>query len=204
MLDVQYSDVLNGGMINSEKQMIVEAARQRFSHYGYGKTTMAEIASDCEMSVGNLYRFYKNKEDIAVEGARACMTDKAETAELAATEASTAMEGLHAYFLARLRHMHGFVSQAPHMQELVQLISGKHKDMLQHFENRAIESIRTVVQSGIDGSEIRDCDAASIAADLYHATNKYNMPMCVAAPLDVLEDELSSLLALIYLGLKSR
>ncbi|GAV21360.1 bacterial regulatory proteins, TetR family [Mariprofundus micogutta] len=44
-------------MNQSEKERIVAAARQRFSHYGYGKTTMAEIASDCQMSVGNLYRF---------------------------------------------------------------------------------------------------------------------------------------------------
>jgi AcrR family transcriptional regulator len=190
-------------MSDSEKQAIVEAARQRFSHYSYGKTTMAEIASDCGMSVGNLYRFYKNKEDIAVEGSRACLADKAENAELAAASAESAMDGLHAYFLARLRYLHDFVSNTPHMQELVQLISGKHMDVLQHFESRAIESIRSVVQSGIDSGEFRDCDAAGIAADLYHATNKYNMPMCVVASLDVLEDELSSLLELIYLGLKS-
>lgn len=182
--------------------MIVEAARQRFSHYGYGKTTMAEIASDCDMSVGNLYRFYKNKEDIAVEGARACLADKAETAEMAAAETLMAMDGLHAYFLARLRHLHGFVSGTPHMQELVQLISGKHMDVLQHFENRAIVSIQAIVQSGIDSGEFRDCDAGTIAADLYHATNKYNVPMCVSAPLDSLETELASLLALLFRGLK--
>lgn len=189
-------------MNDSEKILIVDAARQRFSHYGYGKTTMAEIASDCEMSVGNLYRFYKNKEDIAVEGARACLADKAEIAEQAAASAESAMAGLHAYFLARLRYLHGFVSKSPHMQELVQLISGKHMDVLQHFEDRAIESIRSIVQSGINSSEFRDCGAAGIAADLYHATNKYNMPMCMAAPLPLLEEELNSLLDLLYLGLK--
>jgi len=182
--------------------MIVEAARQRFSHYGYGKTTMAEIASDCEMSVGNLYRFYKNKEDIAVEGARACMADKAEAAEFAASGAESAMAALHAYFVVRLQYLHGFVSGTPHMHELVQLISSKHMDVLQHFENRAIESIRSIVQSGIDSGEFRDCDAASIAADLYHATNKYNVPMCVSAPLGSLEAELASLLDLLFRGLK--
>ena len=34
---------------------ILEAASDRFLHYGYGKTTMSEIAKDCNMSTGNLY-----------------------------------------------------------------------------------------------------------------------------------------------------
>ncbi|MFN9357805.1 MAG: TetR/AcrR family transcriptional regulator, partial [Alphaproteobacteria bacterium] len=44
---------------------ILEAARKRFLHYGYAKTTMAEIASDCSMSPGNLYRYFPGKLDIA-------------------------------------------------------------------------------------------------------------------------------------------
>ncbi|MEQ8934638.1 MAG: helix-turn-helix domain-containing protein, partial [Amphiplicatus sp.] len=41
------------------------AATKRFLHYGYGKTTMSEIASDCNMSTGNLYRYFPSKLDIA-------------------------------------------------------------------------------------------------------------------------------------------
>ena len=37
---------------------IVAAAKKRFSHFGYAKTTMAEVAADCDMSPGNLYRFF--------------------------------------------------------------------------------------------------------------------------------------------------
>lgn len=44
---------------------ILDAASKRFLHYGYQKTTMAEIARDLSMSTGNLYRFYASKLDIA-------------------------------------------------------------------------------------------------------------------------------------------
>ena len=47
------------------RSQIIDAAKQRFSHFGYGKTTMAEIAADCSMSPGNLYRFFPGKLDIA-------------------------------------------------------------------------------------------------------------------------------------------
>ena len=42
----------------------------RIKHYGYGKTTMAEIAADCDMSPGNIYRFFEAKIDIAEAMAR--------------------------------------------------------------------------------------------------------------------------------------
>ena len=43
---------------------ILAAAESRFKHYGYAKTTMVDIASDCAMSHANVYRFFRNKADI--------------------------------------------------------------------------------------------------------------------------------------------
>src|ERR1700683_157876 len=53
------------GEKDSVRSQIIEAAKKRFSHFGYAKTTMAEIATDCSMSPGNLYRFFPGKLDIA-------------------------------------------------------------------------------------------------------------------------------------------
>ncbi|MEM8616519.1 MAG: TetR/AcrR family transcriptional regulator, partial [Pseudomonadota bacterium] len=52
------------------RQQILDAAMERIMHYGYGKTTMAEIAKDCGMSAGNIYRFFASKIDIAEAMAR--------------------------------------------------------------------------------------------------------------------------------------
>ena len=52
------------------RDRILHAAMARIKHYGYGKTTMAEIASDCCMSPGNIYRFFEAKIDIAEAMAR--------------------------------------------------------------------------------------------------------------------------------------
>ena len=59
-------------MSESEKirEKIIDAAVERFLHYGYPKTTIAELAGDCAMSPGNIYRFFKGKIDIAAEIAR--------------------------------------------------------------------------------------------------------------------------------------
>ncbi|MEM9739330.1 MAG: TetR/AcrR family transcriptional regulator [Pseudomonadota bacterium] len=52
------------------RERILEAAIERILHYGYAKTTMSEIARDCDMSAGNIYRFFASKLDIAEAMAR--------------------------------------------------------------------------------------------------------------------------------------
>lgn len=52
------------------RERILEAAMERIKHYGYAKTTMSEIARDCDMSAGNIYRFFASKLDIAEAMAR--------------------------------------------------------------------------------------------------------------------------------------
>ena len=47
------------------KHDILDKAFLRFGRFGFGKTTMAEIAKDCDMSAGNLYRYFDNKKEIA-------------------------------------------------------------------------------------------------------------------------------------------
>ena len=51
--------------LDETARQILDAASRRFLHYGYGKTTMSEIAKDCDMSTGNLYRYFPSKLDIA-------------------------------------------------------------------------------------------------------------------------------------------
>lgn len=45
-------------------ERILEAAERLFRHYGYGKTTVADIARDLGMSPANVYRFFASKEQI--------------------------------------------------------------------------------------------------------------------------------------------
>lgn len=46
------------------KQDILKAAKQEFLEKGYKDASLRNIASKANMTVGNLYRYFKNKEDI--------------------------------------------------------------------------------------------------------------------------------------------
>lgn len=191
-------------MNDETRDKIVSAARKRMAHYGYSKTSMNEIAADCGMSVGNLYRFYKNKEAIATAGAEVCFREKAEVSEAAAMGSRTAFEQLHAYLHARLGYMHGFVSETPHMHEMVELISTRHLDLLQSYEDRAIHYLAGIIREGQSDGSVKPGDAEVIAADLYRATLCFNIPLCMYGPLGEMEVQLKSLLETIFRGLGSQ
>lgn len=48
-------------MSENRKQQIIDAALKRFSHYGYNKTSMNEIADDLHITKANLYYYYSDK-----------------------------------------------------------------------------------------------------------------------------------------------
>ena len=48
----------------TKEQLIIEAARSRFAHYGYSKVTMEEIAADVELGKASLYYYFPTKEEL--------------------------------------------------------------------------------------------------------------------------------------------
>jgi AcrR family transcriptional regulator len=58
-----------------KKEKILEAAYQRFLHYGYSKTTMNEIAGDLSMSKALLYYYFPDKSQVYIDVMRKVADD---------------------------------------------------------------------------------------------------------------------------------
>src|SRR5258707_7926635 len=58
-----------------KREKILEAAYQRFLHYGYSKTTMNEIAGDLSMSKALLYYYFPDKSQLYVAVMRKLSAD---------------------------------------------------------------------------------------------------------------------------------
>lgn len=48
-----------------KRERLVDAARVLFHHKGFGETSLADIARESGVPVGNVYYYFKTKEDIA-------------------------------------------------------------------------------------------------------------------------------------------
>ncbi|MEO1136666.1 MAG: TetR/AcrR family transcriptional regulator [Pseudomonadota bacterium] len=88
--------------LDETAKQILDAASRRFLHYGYGKTTMSEIAKDCNMSTGNLYRYFPSKLDIAEMFVRVLRREQvAQLREVADAPDLSPAEKLRAFFMRK-------------------------------------------------------------------------------------------------------
>ncbi|MEZ5894013.1 MAG: TetR/AcrR family transcriptional regulator [Parvularculaceae bacterium] len=100
-------------------KQILDAASRRFLHYGYGKTTMSEIAQDCNMSTGNLYRYFPSKLDIAESFVRVLRREQvARLREIADTTDKAPADKLRSFFRRKFKLAYERFHDRPKAYEL--------------------------------------------------------------------------------------
>lgn len=139
ILNIHYSRALLPFMtVAAEKpaeidtaSQILEAAEQRFRTYGYNKTTMAEIATDVGMSTANLYRYFRNKLDIAADCAKSCLNKRAELLKAVVDQQNlSADDKLELFFLTLARHTYTEANDNIKINELIEHIITERQDIV--------------------------------------------------------------------------
>jgi len=156
---------------------IVGAAHNRFSHYGYGKTTMAEIAADIGMSAANLYRYFKNKQDIIAECANRSMCERLDRLRVAIRKPElSATERLKVYVLTDLLISQEMAENDEKISELVNNITLQRPDMVYskiEAENAVIEEI---LFHGNETGEFAIDDISNTASTIHMSLVIFNVP----------------------------
>ncbi|MCI0526674.1 MAG: TetR/AcrR family transcriptional regulator, partial [Nitrospira sp.] len=145
------------------KNSILDAAQIRFSRYGFNKTTMAEIAKDCEMSAANLYRFFPSKEDIGTEIALRCFSNQeALLREILRRPGLTASQRLETFILELLHATYDLFANQPCLSELVLFISQKHWELVKRHKLEVQKSLLAEVLA--EGNWTEEFDVPDILA----------------------------------------
>ena len=183
---------------------ILEAAEARFRTYGYGKTTMAEIATDVQMSAANLYRFFENKLDIGAALAQRCFGERErKLVEVVNDTKLTAARKLEQFVLVILRHTHCQFSSEPKMNELVETIITRRQDLVQNKIERDQELVMEILRQGQEAGDFVIDDLNDTAEAVRNATVKFCMPlfMCMY-PLEEFERMAKEVVQLLLKGLE--
>jgi AcrR family transcriptional regulator len=191
----------------STRDRILHAAMARIKHYGYGKTTMAEIASDCCMSPGNIYRFFEAKIDIADAIARAHHSEQsASLSAIARRKDLPADERLRQIMFKRMRDNYQLVEQNAKILEVAQVLQRERPLLM----NEELASDRVYLgalleEGAKDGLFAPHHDYDELAEMLQCATVKFSFPQLFSQlTLPKLERELGGVLNLILSGLYAR
>lgn len=188
------------------RDRILQAAMTRIKHYGYGKTTMAEIAADCDMSPGNIYRFFEAKIDIAEAMARKHYAEEqAELAAIARRKDWPADKRLREIFFKRLRDSYCMFEENAKILEVAEVL---HRERpLFSNEQLALERVflSAVLEDGEKTGLFAPGDHAFSAEMMQSATMKFSVPQLFShLTLPKLERELEGVLNLLLRGLYAR
>lgn len=185
------------------REKIIAAAATRFRHYGYPKTTIAELACDCAMSAGNIYRFFGSKIDIAGEIARREALHAVEKVEaVLACPHRSARQRLEETMFADLRYTFHLFENQPKILELAQIVVRERPHF--HAESlwRERHVLHRILNEGRDKGEFAVPDVHRTAIALQAATLKYRYAqLFTEQTLSELERELAAVLSLLIRGL---
>jgi AcrR family transcriptional regulator len=185
------------------RQQIFDAARKRFSHFGYAKTTMAEVAADCGMSPGNLYRFFPGKLDIAEAIASAeYQLHLEDMRKLLVAPRKSAGERLRDYFFKEMRHTYQMLEENPRIQEIAGVIAGERPQYANWMRASARKLLVELFDEAERNGEFRPSDKDYTAEMIQAATMKFRYPQLWSKlTLPKLERELDGVLKLLINGL---
>ena len=192
-------------MSESEKirEKIIGAAVERFLHYGYPKTTIAELAGDCAMSPGNIYRFFKGKIDIAAEIARREALQAVERME-AVLECPyrSSRQRLEEVVFADMRHTFHLLENEPRVLELAQVVVQERPQFQIESLRRERRIFQRILRDGAQTGEFVLDNITHATIAVHSATLKYRYTQLFTnQTLEELERELCFVLTLLARGL---
>ena len=185
---------------------ILEAATKRFKHYGYAKTSMAEIAADLQMSPGNLYRYFPGKIDIALAIADEHHALQFESLKaIAERPGMPVIERLRDFFHADMVQTYAMIEKDPRTFELAQIIKTERPTWVHGHLAQERSIISGLLREGVEEGLFDIEDADFTAEMLQSALMKFRYPqLWTDLKLPALEREFDGVSRLLLVGLSGR
>ena len=136
-----------------KEKEIIEAARNRFAHYGFSKVTMEEIAADVGMGKASLYYYFPKKEDLFKSVIQQEQDLFVEEIENLIRQNLTATKKLEDYVSKRLEYFQQLINLATlNVHSLVD-IKSMFKELFKSFENQELHLLQKIFDEGKDKNE---------------------------------------------------
>jgi len=187
------------------RAQILDAASNRFRQYGYNKTTMAEIAKDCDMSASNIYRFFENKLEIGASLATACLNGRVCNMQSEVDQSNLSCEQrfrnlIHRIYKDNLEQL----ALNARMNELVVAVCNDKKDIVKQHSANKLQIVEQLLEEAVQRGEFHCQEITRSAQAVLTATVLFDMPLLLSA---YTEDELrikaENLCDLLLEGLRS-
>jgi AcrR family transcriptional regulator len=159
---------------------ILKEAERLFRHYGYSKTTVADIAVACAMSPANVYRFFASKLeiveaicDLLISGLEAQLHKIAIAEEPASVRLTQCIELI-------ARHTAETYIQEKKVHDMVVVAMEEHWGAIDRHLNAVEAILASIIASGIEAGEFKPQDPRQAAKIVHFAIVGYGHPVVAA------------------------
>ncbi len=139
---------------NLKETEILNAARNRFAHYGFSKVTMEEIASDVGMGKASVYYYFPTKEDLFKSVIHKEQNLFIGEIEKLFYRKMSAENKLRNYVKKRLEYFHQLVNLSTLNLNTFADIKLMFKELFEDFELKELNLIQRILDEGISNGEI--------------------------------------------------
>lgn len=159
---------------------ILEAAEAQFRHYGYGKTTVADVAKALGMSPANIYRFFGSKSELLEGVCDRLLQQSLSLAHSVAALPISAEEKLRRYSMTHFEFTVATMLDERKVHDMVVAaieqswgVIDKHIDEIQAI-------LADIIAEGMEKGEFAKGDPAHAARCFGAATSPLHHPQMVA------------------------
>ncbi|MDR3494538.1 MAG: TetR/AcrR family transcriptional regulator [Ancalomicrobiaceae bacterium] len=145
------------------RSRILATAEQLFRHYGYTKTTVADIARELGMSPANVYRFFPSKLAINEALCAQILAEREATILAISRSEGSARDRLKEILLANNRMTRATLMDEKKVHEMVVVAMEENWGAIQEYKDRQSRIIAKVIGEGIAAGEMVASDPLAAA-----------------------------------------
>ena len=159
---------------------ILAAAERLFRHYGYAKTTVADIAKDLGMSPANIYRFFASKVEIHQALCARMLNESLELARACAALPLSAEERLRRYSMNHYQYTVETMLDAEKVHEMVIVAIERDWQVVDQHIDQLQGIVRDIIAEGMANGEFTKGDPELASRCFGAATSALHPPQLVA------------------------
>lgn len=184
---------------------ILDSAVELFSHFGYSKTNIGDIAESVGMSSGNLYRYFRNKQAIG----EAVVQDylDADEAAMATAILDPALDcdgRLRRFVRYSIDGIIRKLREVPKMVELSDMVLRANSSVIASHVEWQRAMIAGILTDGMRDGELAEGDPLALAGAILDATKVFRSPTLLSTmDLDGVPARVDAVLDLLVAGMRA-
>ncbi|MBS9403550.1 TetR/AcrR family transcriptional regulator [Halomonas sp. TRM85114] len=182
---------------HSVREQIVEAAEEHFSHYGYEKTTVSDLAKAIGFSKAYIYKFFDSKQAIGEAICSKVLNAIVEAIEEAVAGASTPTEKFRKMFKALVTTGSDLFFNDRKLYDIAAHSAGEGWPSARAYAQHIKQMLLEIIREGRESGEFeRKTPLDETVHSIFLVMHPYVNPLLLQHNLDLVEDgpvQLSSL-----------